>query len=265
MRPVERGPWPVRNGHLHRFSRYQQARPFLIQRIGRYCSYCECRIEHMPAVEHVSPKISDPARERDWTNFLIACVNCNSKKIDKPTAGLDFFFPDSHNTFFAFTYKADGKVYLHPQLTDALDEVKARNTIDLVGLDVNSTDADTRQINRKDFWREAMKALARMSARPEDRDLRDQLKVGVERGHFSVWMTVFSENPTQAMRREMLLVRDELYLSRGSVPDIPENPWANTDLLRELRLWLLSLYPGTCPKCLDSSSASFHACLEKPL
>ena len=82
MRPVNRGEWPKDATETIAFADYSEARDDLIRRIGDYCSYCEVCLHGSIAVEHVRPKKPQPALEREWTNFLLACDHCNSIKSD---------------------------------------------------------------------------------------------------------------------------------------------------------------------------------------
>ena len=77
MRPINRGDAP------QAFNDYKAAKPFLTDRLGTYCSFCERRIPTNLAVEHILPKDEDlPFADlrNEWTNFLLSCVNCNSSK-----------------------------------------------------------------------------------------------------------------------------------------------------------------------------------------
>ena len=77
MRPVAKGGNPQAGD----FADYQDARPFLISRIGPFCSYCERRTTPLH-VEHIQPKglPQYAGLIGRWDNFLLACVNCNSTK-----------------------------------------------------------------------------------------------------------------------------------------------------------------------------------------
>lgn len=84
MRPIDPGPWPMTDhGDNIVYDEYSQAKPHLSRRLGDYCSYCEMRVYSSLAIEHIASKHSTPALKRDWSNFLLACVNCNSTKGEK--------------------------------------------------------------------------------------------------------------------------------------------------------------------------------------
>lgn len=51
MRPVDKGESPYNT-----IKKYQDALPYLGEKIGYYCSYCEFPIKHVPEVEHVVSK-----------------------------------------------------------------------------------------------------------------------------------------------------------------------------------------------------------------
>jgi 5-methylcytosine-specific restriction endonuclease McrA len=111
MRPVERGGCPQDASGIDKvFAHYADARADLFARLGRYCSYCERLIKAGLAVEHVYPKDRRPKRDRQWGNFLLACDNCNSTKLNKTVRRPHLLFPDEHNTFRAFTYQVTGLV-----------------------------------------------------------------------------------------------------------------------------------------------------------
>lgn len=101
MRPVKKGATPVAA-----FNRYEDAFDYLLDRvgigewsgikIGQYCSYCERCIQTNLAVEHIEPKSGDfakPELQKEWSNFLLACVNCNSTKGAKEVDLGSIFLP----------------------------------------------------------------------------------------------------------------------------------------------------------------------------
>lgn len=63
---------------------YPTARGAMIARIGHYCSYCELPIVANLAIEHIAPKAAFPTLAVEWSNFLLACSACNSRKGDEP-------------------------------------------------------------------------------------------------------------------------------------------------------------------------------------
>lgn len=81
MRPVDKGDAPY-----DKISKYQEAEPYLEKRIGAYCSFCEMRVNNALAVEHKESKNSGGAL-MDWSNLLLSCVYCNSRKLEKIRKG----------------------------------------------------------------------------------------------------------------------------------------------------------------------------------
>jgi uncharacterized protein (TIGR02646 family) len=184
MRPVERGPAPCE------FKAYQEAAPYLKERLGRYCSYCERAIPTQLAVEHVSPKSIDPAKALDWNNFLLACANCNSTKAATSVNELDVLRPDQHDTFGALRYAESGSVK-----PSAAHDAKAAGLIRLVGLDrtpATATNADHRFDDRLEAWGKAVIAKDLISKSGVERPLAIEIVKG--HGHWSIWMTVFADD-----------------------------------------------------------------------
>lgn len=202
MRPVERGAPPTKaDGTPKNYSSYGTARADLIERMGQYCSYCNQKLPASLAVEHVRPKILDPALTLEWDNFLLGCTNCNSSKGDTPVTLDQYLWPDLHNTHLAFDYTADGKVNVKAGLA-AETTKKAQNLLKLVGLQKyprTATASDRRWLNRKDAFTKADAAMrlylsaASKGAAPE---FEEALGLWAsDNGFFSIWMSVFDAYP----------------------------------------------------------------------
>lgn len=200
MRPVRRGPSPQATDFAH----YTDARPFLVSRLGAYCSYCERHIQTNLAVEHIQPK-GLPAYAGligRWDNFLLGCVNCNSAKKDTDVVLADVLLPDRDNTAVAFNYVADGTV--------TAQVVHAQSLLSLVGLDKPisiNTDENGKQIaldrvaQRLEVWGIAQEALADVNTSPGVEAIRRQvIRSAQANGFFSIWMTVFSADPDMRNR-----------------------------------------------------------------
>jgi uncharacterized protein (TIGR02646 family) len=195
MRPVERGSAP------RDYARYEDAKPDLVARLGLFCCYCERPIKTLLAVEHVIPKILHPELERDWTNFLLACVNCNSTKGDRPVDRHDLILPDQDNPLRAFDYFRSGAVKPSTILNRDV-EAKAINILRMTGLDKFPDEFDGEEfVAALDRWqqRSATWTLASTQKREiADHDSevlrRSTARMSLEAGFFSVWMTVFSDD-----------------------------------------------------------------------
>lgn len=201
MRPVNRGDVPTdANGNPVRFSAYGQARDPLIAAIGDFCSYCETALHSTIDVEHVQPKkgvAGRPDLELAWENFLLACSTCNRAKWHTPIVLNQYYWPDSENTFRAFTYAVDEPPEPASGVT-GVDPDVARRMIELTGLDrkpghPDFSDRDRRFGKRKDAWGNALLALGMY--RRGDVDPLGISLMAVPRGFFSVWMTVFQDYP----------------------------------------------------------------------
>jgi len=194
MRPVNRGPAP------RTYDKYEKAKQDLVNQLGSYCSYCERRIPTYLAVEHIQPK-GLPQYEHlknEWTNFLLACVNCNSSKSDKPVELDEILLPDRDNTFAAFVYHEDGTVDINRDMPADIQTL-AVATRDLTAL------------NRMDHpnWKEAVcfSALERVGQRiqawEQAKEARQDYEIGetsaksiareaAATGFFSIWMDAFA-------------------------------------------------------------------------
>lgn len=208
MRPVTPGPWPLElSGSQVRYTKSGHARPNLSARLGPYCSYCEMRINVGLAVEHIVSKSYDAARERDWTNFLLACTNCNSNKGDQIESEADtqaYLWPHRDRTFDAFDYRA-GAVRIAPCPDRAMRE-KAEASAELVKLLRTPEDQSKKQLQSgsDNRWRHRLEAYRnaanqrRRLARTRDPQTRaDFIETICESaaglGFWSVWMTVFAD------------------------------------------------------------------------
>jgi uncharacterized protein (TIGR02646 family) len=208
MRPVRRGQSP----QVTDFDPYDTAQPFLISRLGSYCSYCERRIATQLAVEHIQPK-GLPAYGHligRWDNYLLACVNCNSTKKDKDVVLADVLLPDRDNTFAAFEYRQDGSIVPSDQAKAAGLEMAASRTLSLTGLDKKiavAVDENGKQVaidrvsQRLEVWAIAEEAKHEVDTNPNnDALLRWVVKNAKSSGFFSIWLTVFRDHAEMCNR-----------------------------------------------------------------
>lgn len=237
MRPVRRGAAPQSND----FDPYNDARSYLVSRLGLYCSYCERRIATNLAVEHIQPKAGPYGRPYligRWENFLLACVNCNSAKQDKNVILANVLLPDRDNTFAAFAYLPDGTVKPSTTLPTALAG-KASDTLALTGLDKKisvALDKNGRQValdrvsQRMETWAVAMEARSDVDANPDNVAVKDGvIRAAKAYGFFSIWMTIFSDDSD--MRNRLI---DAFEGTRESgcfdpVTTLPVSPAPNPD------------------------------------
>lgn len=189
MRSVNRGPWPTDNdGCRISFPRYRDAKSYLIERIGRYCSYCE-RYTDLD-LEHVIPQSVAPHLVKKWCNFLLACKNCNRCKSNNNNSRNGYLWPDRDNTFGAFVYHSSGDVFVNETLVEK-EHSKASALFDLVGLGRQNTSTNERNHLRREAWGTA--ALARDLAR-DDNSRQLVVQLALATGFFSVWMAVFHDD-----------------------------------------------------------------------
>lgn len=210
MRPVCRGNSPI----VGDFDPYTKAQPYLISRLGCYCSYCERRVATQLAVEHIQPKglAAYAHLIGSWNNYLLGCVNCNSTKKDKDVVLADVLLPDRDNTFAAFTYQRDGSVVpSNTCVAMGLDQ-KAKHTLALTGLDKHISDAideNGKQVaidrvsQRMEVWAIAEDAKSDIDDSPGNDALRRAaISIALGYGFFSIWMAVFKND--QDMRNRLI-------------------------------------------------------------
>ncbi len=205
MRPVERGE------NTTVFSEYQEAKRLLIDRLGMYCSYCERRLSGGLAVEHILPKGNpDYAHlELQWGNFLLSCINCNSHKKTIAKTVLDkYFWVHLDNTFMALQYLPGGRVAINSNLDEAQQQ-KAARTIAMFKLDLCPPEdletrdpkaRDLRWMERKFVWELAQEEWQELQTDDSASRRNSIVKLAVSRGFWSVWMTVFKDDPDMLER-----------------------------------------------------------------
>ena len=204
MRPVKRGRCPTLNRQRIQFAHYRDARDFLVQRIGDYCSYCEMPKPDGPDVEHIRPVHHNPSLERSWCNFLFACRYCNSIKTDKRVVLKHYYWPDKHNTFLVLAYPKTGCPIPAASLTP-IQRARVQKTIELVSLDrrpghPHYSDRDVRWRKREEVRRIAEISLANLD-KNDTPHMRTQIVIAAKgHGFWSVWMTVF-RNDADILRR----------------------------------------------------------------
>lgn len=208
MRPIRRNASPIPID----YSDYASAKAELASRLGPYCSFCERKLVTQLAVEHVQPKGLPAYRHLKgrWDNFLLACVNCNSTKKDKNVVLSQALLPDRDNTFAAFEYLPDGTVIVSQQARIAGLEPIAGASLNLTGLDkaaLNSPDSNGKQValdrvrQRMEVWLKAESAKADIKANPQlDLVRKYVVKLALDTGFFSVWLTVFSDDADMCLR-----------------------------------------------------------------
>lgn len=205
MRPVDKGSSPYKT-----IKKYQDALPYLEEKIGKYCSYCEMPIRHVPEVEHkVSKKHGGELTA--WENLLLGCKYCNTRKKAETTTHNkeDYLWPDEKNTAIAYKY-INGFPTVNEADLKELDPTgksyeKAQNTYKLVGLgnepDLEKGEKDKRLPERNASYYRALESLEcwkHVKDAPDEfkKDMQKQIiMTAVSDGFFSVWMYVFIEEP----------------------------------------------------------------------
>lgn len=207
MRPVDRGA-PRRP-----YTDYNLALGDLYEVLGRHCSYCER--PYSGDVEHVLPKADHPALRTTWSNFLLACKNCNSIKsvqqdpgdpADPVTARALYFWPDEDNTALVFTHSR-AAITESPTLPAPLRPI-ALATMTLTGFhripgtrNPPQSPKDMRWKEREAAWDLAERKASQIHADPGNAALRETTaELAAATGFWSVWRTVFASDADMLVR-----------------------------------------------------------------
>jgi hypothetical protein len=197
MRCVDKGV------NLTPYAKYRDAMPYLVERIGAFCSYCEMEISNEPDVEHVRPKTLGGAALL-LENFLLGCKKCNKIKSNKNPTRANHLWPDEDNTFFAYEYY--NEVFIRPStsIVGTAAEQLAKNTLELTGIDrvpkklhkpSKKDKMDRRWQKRKEAWGKADRALANWNKNPTP-ELCDQIaQTAHSTGFYSIWIQKFVGEP----------------------------------------------------------------------
>lgn len=212
MRPINKGGSPI---HRNEFDEYQDALPYLIKRLGNYCSYCERYFDANLAVEHKSPKEPYRGEERKWKNFLIACTQCNSTKKNKdvdPTKWHDYVWPDLDDTYHMISYLPENAYEARPAKgLSNNDQVRVQRTLDLVKLNANAEEYEeieykNRLVKRQevakdceDLKKQYFGAVKMAKEKPNEpyfqknvQDILENIKrIAKCSGCWSIWMNYF--------------------------------------------------------------------------
>ncbi|MDE2904475.1 MAG: HNH endonuclease, partial [Acidobacteriota bacterium] len=147
-------------------------------------------------VEHVVPRCRRPELAEEWTNFLLACSNCNGIKQNRNHSRDGYIWPDSDDTQAAFEYLPDGIVKVQHDLP-APERARATRLYELVGLGRTPTAdpraRDMRWLKRRAAWRQAEEARQKLEDGADVVGCVIRLAVAI--GFWSVWITVFAGHP----------------------------------------------------------------------
>jgi uncharacterized protein (TIGR02646 family) len=198
---------PVDRGEANReYKEHSEASLDLIERIGRFCSYCEMPLPNSPHVEHIRPQKHYPELATKWDNFLLSCAYCNSRKKDKNFSLDEVCLPDTDNTFLAFSYYKGGIVKINSSLNEQQQQL-ATATMRLMKLDSHPgligkepTGKDPRYQFRITAWNKAVRAKD-LRDENHSKKVEDSIVDTMEStGFWSVWMTVFDDDTHMRQR-----------------------------------------------------------------
>ncbi|EKT3967480.1 HNH endonuclease [Flavobacterium psychrophilum] len=202
MRPVDKSLYVA---NQVAYNPYGNAKPDLIEAIGKYCSYCEREgFSSSLDVEHIQDKSTYPHLETLWINFLLACKNCNSIKGTKEVDFTNIILPHTDNTFIPFEYLESGYIKIKDEISEPLRS-KANALITLVGLDrrpgiASYSTKDDRWQERKQAWELSQKYNQKYIAGKCEIDTIIDLSKSY--GFWSIWMHAFEGFPE--VQRELI-------------------------------------------------------------
>ena len=195
MRPVDKTRYTANQAV---YNPYGNAKPVLIEAIGKYCSYCEREgFSSALDVEHIEDKDAHPDKEFLWDNFLLACKNCNSIKgtteIDFPNINL----PHIQDTFSPFEYLESGYIKIKDDLKEPVRN-RVTALVNLVGLDrrpghLRYSSKDDRWQERKQAWELSKKYKQKYIA--GNCDIETIVDLSISNGFWSIWMHAFEGFP----------------------------------------------------------------------
>ncbi len=199
MRPVKKGSPPTI------YKQYGDAKIELTERLGLHCCYCEqsSKFENM-AVEHVFPKERHPCLKLCWSNFLLSCTLCNSKKgcTDIFYHNVNnYIFPDRDDTYHQIAYpKTTG--YLPKVDPSVNNPQKVQNTLNLFMKPYKNPTAKQIRIvtEQATKWKEAGDSAERKRnfyLRLRDENLKveyvEQINESAKNDCWSIWMRQFED------------------------------------------------------------------------
>lgn len=205
MRPIDKGAWPTHKNSAKsklKFNDWTRAIHHLQARTGEFCHLCEMAVNHQIAVEHIKSRHDFPRLANSWTNFLLSCSHCNSRKSSKRLAipyRKRYLWPHIHNTLLAFEVPLTGANFglVTPRgslSSNALVVRRAQDTIDLYGLDKANTASgavDRRYLLRLEAIQ--MATARRVEYQRGEATIPDIVEMARKTGFFTVWFTVFSD------------------------------------------------------------------------
>ena len=200
MRPVNKGLWPTHgvNNVRYVFNNWTNANPFLKDRTGWFCHLCELPLTSGSAVEHIKSRFKYSRLSNSWTNFLLICVYCNSRKgaaeVVVPYKH-NYYWPHIANTLKAYSISTEQLVEVGCNLNPHQQE-RAQRLIGLYKLNESTTDDGA--IDQRHRMR--IKAFTFATRRLEEYlggkcSIQAVIDNAVSSGFFSLWYQIFSSQP----------------------------------------------------------------------
>ncbi len=200
MRPIDKGTWPL-DANLKKieFNSWGEAKPYLIKNTGRFCHFCEMKLDNSPGIEHIKPKAlkHSPNLQNHWDNLMLSCVYCNSRKTKDQIKLYNYYWPHKHNTFKALNITNLGVIIVDPAIINPSQVEKANNLIQLYGLNESEDSSggiDSRLLARLESL---SNALERLNEFERGLCTINAIIANASSGGFwSVWYRVFANHIT---------------------------------------------------------------------
>lgn len=195
MRPLDKSRYTTNQTE---YKPYGKAKSNLIEAIGKYCSFCEREgFSSSLDVEHIEYKDTHKDKEFLWSNFLLACKNCNSIKGTTEITFQNIILPHLQDTFSPFEYLESGYIKIRDGVDDSL-KTKILQLIDLIGLDRRPgherySTKDDRWQERKQSWELSHKYLKKY--KDNKCDIETIIDLSKSGGFWSIWMNTFKDFP----------------------------------------------------------------------
>lgn len=198
MRPVCKGEIPYKE-----IRQYGDAEPYLEERIGAYCSYCEMPIKHVPEVEHIESRSKGGALT-EWDNLLLACKYCNTRKSNLVAKGEkeNYLWSDEDDTFHPYSY-SNGIAQINEEYLKSTDSDYAEHARKLFELVKLGNVPNERNKDRRFFWRneaynDAVDSkegwIKVRETKQKSVFLKNMIIAAKNSGFFSTWMEVFKDD-----------------------------------------------------------------------
>lgn len=215
MRPVTK--WVVGTNNVNSvYNSHGEAKLKLLDNFGNepfyFCNYCDrsipmvnMEVEHIQCVHHY------PEHEFEWSNFLLACKNCNLAKGDTNFAIANVLLPQFQNTWNCFVINNDGTV--NADVTNANAYSRAHRTVEMLGLNRGANHPGRQPQDDRYNARRHVLFIAHRALRHYEKGMPDYADTiifqAISTGFWYVWMKVFENH--QEIQNALIVAFNSTY------------------------------------------------------